>query len=240
MTPKIQSLYPLLLLLVSESMAATDCFTQVGELYTKSANKTHRISVGIICPPSEKNFSCPLKHEGFIEEAGTLNITTQYPDKIFEAVQTPDRLTPFSSSTKGLGPKGIYKVQSGTAGWYGFTVKLGCYTGTLGDCIGGDVKPGTSIEACTPMTPIGRNNAGLLILDGTSAFVLSDNITVSGMTTNPSAIAMPAPEDTQESATEDTQESATEETQESVATAAVLGNGVLIFVTLANFLWCTI
>ncbi|KAL8659352.1 MAG: hypothetical protein Q9226_000472 [Calogaya cf. arnoldii] len=198
-------------------MAAIDCFTQVGDRYTKPSIVTHRVSVGITCPPSENNVTCPLEVEGSIEEAAVLNITTQSPDDIFEAVETTART--FSSSTRGSGPKFTYPVEPGRTGYYGFTVILGCFAGVLGDCIGGDVKPGTSIEACTPMTLTGGTTAGIHTLDGAGALAQSDDI--SDMTTNPSATTILA----------------TEETQESVSASGALRSGVLIFVALSNFLW---
>ncbi|KAL8787751.1 MAG: hypothetical protein Q9213_002071 [Squamulea squamosa] len=180
-------------------MAATDCFTQVGDRYTKPSILTHRV-------------------EGIIEEVATLNITTPSQDDIFEAMKATDR--PFNRTLRGWAPKLTYPVEPGRTGYYGFTVTLGCFAGTLADCIGGEVQPGTSIEACTPMTLASGTTDGTPTLDGTGAFVQSDDI--SHMTTNPSATAMPA----------------TEETLKSVASLGALGSGMLIFMAIINILWC--
>lgn len=222
MTLRIHSLSPLFLLLVSKCMAATDCFTQVGDRYTKPSIMTHRISVGIICPPSENNVTCPLVVEGYIQESATLNISTTSTSEtaIFDAVQTTDR--PFNASIKGSGPKFTYPVEPGRTGYYGFTPTLACFAGTLGDCIGGDVQPGTPIEACTPLTLSGGTADGTPTLDGTGAFVQSDKI--SDMSTNPSATAMPA----------------AERTQESRATSRKCGSGILLYVISISLLWYTI
>ncbi|KAL8902851.1 MAG: hypothetical protein Q9207_004340 [Kuettlingeria erythrocarpa] len=220
MALRIHSLSPLLLLLFSKCMAATDCFTQVGDRYTKPSIVTHRVSVGIICPPSENNVTCPLVVEGLIQESATLNISTTSETEIFDAIQTADR--PFNASIRGSGPKFTYPVEPGRTGYYGFTPTFACFAGTLGDCIGGDVQPGTPIEACTPLTLSGGTAEGTPTLDGTGAFVEADNI--SDMTTNPSATAMPA----------------AERTQESRATSKGYGSGILLFVTSIGLLWCMI
>ncbi|KAL8897616.1 MAG: hypothetical protein Q9192_002487 [Flavoplaca navasiana] len=210
-------------------MAAADCFAQVGDRYTKSSIVTHRISIGIECPPSGNNVTCPLEVEGFIQESATLNITTQFPDDIFEAVKaTTDR--PFNSSITGLAPNLTYSVEPGSTGYYGFTVTLGCFDGTLGECDGGDVEPGTPIEACTPLSLAGGTASGIPTLDGTGGFVSTDDESISNMTTNPSATAPPETEETEE----------TEETQESMATSGTLRSGVLILVTFVGLLWCAI
>ncbi|KAI4287112.1 MAG: hypothetical protein L6R35_003627 [Caloplaca aegaea] len=198
----------LLLLLVSNGMAATDCFTQVGDSYSKPAGTTRRISVGIACPPSDNNVTCPLTAEGYFEEAATLNITTQSRSEIFDAVRTDDRT--FEDSVKGRGPTLTYPVDPGRMGYYGFTVHLRCFAGTLGDCIGADVEAGTHIEACAPMTLLGGTPDEIPTFDGTGAFVQTDDI--SEMSTNPSATAMPA---------------GTNETEESSATPKLLQSGTL-------------
>lgn len=232
MISKIQPQFSLILLLITESMATADCFTQVGDQYTKLSIVTHRISIGIDCPRTGNNVTCPLEVEGFIQESATLNITTQFPDDIFEAVKaTTDR--PFNSSITGLAPNLKYSVEPGSAGYYGFAVTLGCFDGTLGECDGGDVEPGTPIEACTPLTLTGGTASGIPILDGTGGFVSTDHESISNMTTNPSATALPETEETEE-----TQE--TQETQESMATSGTLRSGVLILVTFVGLLWCAI
>lgn len=220
MAPRLYSLPLLLLLLVSNARAATDCFTQVGDRYTKPSVTTHRVSVGITCPPSENNVTCSLVVEGCIEEPATLNITTASETEIFQAIQTTDR--PFSASVRGSAPRFTYPVEPDRAGYYGFTVTLACFAGTLGDCIGGDVEPGTPIEACTPMTLSGGTADGIPTLDGTGAFVQSDDI--SEMTTNPSATTM----------------SATDETRQSLATSRGVGSGILLFVISISLLWYSI
>ncbi|KAL8761297.1 MAG: hypothetical protein Q9184_002566 [Pyrenodesmia sp. 2 TL-2023] len=220
MALRIHSLSPLLLLLVSKAMAATECFTQVGDRYTKPSITTHRVSVGITCPSSENNITCPLIVEGYIEEAATHNLTTASTTEIFEAVQTADR--PFNTSVRGSAPRFTYPVEPGRTGYYGFTVTLGCFAGTLGDCIGGDVEPGTPVEACSPMTLSGSTADDTNTLDGTGAFVQSDDI--SEMTTNPSATTMPA----------------TDQTRESLATPSACGSGILLFVIFISLLWYTI
>ncbi|KAL9011605.1 MAG: hypothetical protein Q9173_003566 [Seirophora scorigena] len=182
-------------LLVSHGMAATDCFTQVGDRYSKPALRNHRISAGITCPPSDNNVTCPLDVEGDIEEPATLNITTQSTSDVFDAVRTTDR--PFEDSVRGRVPTFIFPVEPDRMGYYGFTVTLACFAGTLGDCIGGDVEPGTPIEACTPRTLSGGTADGTPTLDGTGAFVQTDDI--SEMSTNPSATTMPATGETAES-----------------------------------------
>ncbi|KAL8649403.1 MAG: hypothetical protein Q9210_004420 [Variospora velana] len=176
-------------------MAATDCFTQVGDRYSKPAVTTHRISLGIACPPTDNNITCPLTVEGYIEETATLNITTQSTSEIFDAVRTDDR--PFEDSVRGRGATFTYPVEADRMGYYSFTVKLGCFAGTLGDCIGGDVEAGTPIEACAPRTLLGGTSDGIPIFDGTGGFVQTDDI--SEMSTNPSATAMPATDETEES-----------------------------------------
>lgn len=206
---RILSPVPLLLLFVSNGMAATDCFTQVGDSYSKPAGSTRRrISIGIACPPSDNNVTCPLTVEGYIEEAATLNITTQFTSEIFDAVRTDNRT--FEDSVKGRGPTFTYPVDPGRMGYYGFTVNLNCFAGTLGDCIGADIEAGTPIEACAPRTLSGGTPDGIPTFDGTGAFIRTND--VSEMSTNPSAMAMPA---------------GTNDTEDSSATRKLLQSGTL-------------
>ncbi|KAL8960931.1 MAG: hypothetical protein Q9193_002447 [Seirophora villosa] len=211
--------------LVSDGLAAGDCFTQVGDRYTKPAPSTHRISAGITCPPSDNNVTCPLAVEGYIEEPATLNITTQSTSEVFDTVRTTDR--PFEDSVRGSAPTFTFPIEPDRMGYYGFTVTLACFAGTLGDCIGGDVEPGTPIEACTPRTLSGGTTDGTPTLEGTGAFVQTDDI--SEMSTNPSATTMPA-------AGETTEMPATGETAESSATPKILRNETLFCIMLLALL----
>ncbi|KAL9020064.1 MAG: hypothetical protein Q9185_002678 [Variospora sp. 1 TL-2023] len=190
-------------------MAATDCFTQVGDSYSKPAGTTRRVSVGIDCPPSDNNVTCPLTVEGYIEEAATLNITTQSRSEIFDAVRTDNRT--FEDPVRGRTATFTYPVNPGRMGYYGFTVHLNCFAGTLSDCIGADVEAGTPIEACAPRTLSGGTPDGIPTFDGTGAFVQTDDI--SEMSTNPSATGMLG---------------ATNETEESSATRKLLQSETLL------------
>ncbi|KAL8969568.1 MAG: hypothetical protein Q9197_004265 [Variospora fuerteventurae] len=190
-------------------MAATDCFTQVGDSYSKPAGTTRRTSVGIDCPPSDNHVTCPLTVKGYIEEAATLNITTQSTSEIFDAVRTDNRT--FEDPVRGRAATFTYPVNPGRMGYYGFTVHLNCFAGTLGDCIGADVEAGTPIEACAPRTLSGGTPDGIPTFDGTGEFVRTDDI--SEMSTNPSATGILG---------------ATNETEESSATRKLLQSETLL------------
>ncbi|KAI4181757.1 MAG: hypothetical protein L6R41_006424 [Letrouitia leprolyta] len=163
-------------------MAATDCFTQVGDVYTVPSISTRRVSVGIDCPQSDRNTTCPLQTGGVITESRSLNITTDSEDKVFDAVRQATNGT-FEESITSPVANFTYQVDPGTMGWYGFTPTLYCYGGTLGDCIGGDVVAGTAIEACEPRTLKDSSNTGFNYFDGTGQFVVTDDI--SNTSTNP-------------------------------------------------------
>ncbi|KAL8720654.1 MAG: hypothetical protein Q9225_002524 [Loekoesia sp. 1 TL-2023] len=115
----------------------------------------------------------------------TLNITTNSTEKVFDAIEQATG-KPFNDTVIGTVTNLTYQVEPGAMGYYGFTETLNCFAGTLGDCIGGDVMPGTAVEACEPKTLDGTDTSGYLTLDGTGAFVRTDDI--SNMETNPSAM----------------------------------------------------
>ncbi|KAL8727005.1 MAG: hypothetical protein Q9181_005862 [Wetmoreana brouardii] len=168
--------------------AATDCFAQVGDYYTKPAIITHRVSIGIDCPKSDRNSTCPLQTGGYVTDSAILNITTSSTPKIFDAIrQKTDK--PFYDTITGSVTNSTVQVDAGTVGYWGWTVTLRCYAGTLGDCIGGDVKAGTAVEACTPSTLEATSSTGSPQFDGTGAFVATDNVV--DMQTNPSASPPP-------------------------------------------------
>ncbi|KAL8992740.1 MAG: hypothetical protein Q9188_007507 [Gyalolechia gomerana] len=166
-------------------MAATDCFTQVGDTHTVPANSAQRVSAGIDCPTSERNITCPLQVGGFLKESPTLNITTDSKDKVFHAVRQATNGT-FDDPVIGSVSNFTYPVEPGAMGFYAFTPTLVCYEGTLGDCIGEDVEPGTPVEACEPRTLDGSSTTGFSNLVGDGNFVATAGI--SNMTTNPAAM----------------------------------------------------
>ncbi|KAI4169306.1 MAG: hypothetical protein LQ343_005804 [Gyalolechia ehrenbergii] len=151
-------------------MAATDCFTQVGDTHTVPANSAQRVSVGIDCPTSERNITCPLQVGGFLKDSPTLNITTDSKDKVFHAVRQATNGT-FDDPVIGSVSNFTYPVEPGAMGFYAFTLTLVCYEGTLGDCIGGDVEPGTPVEACEPRTLDGSSTTGFSSFIGDGNFV---------------------------------------------------------------------
>ncbi|KAL8706616.1 MAG: hypothetical protein Q9201_000363 [Fulgogasparrea decipioides] len=214
---------PLLLPLLSAytCRAATDCFTQVGDYYTKPAITTHRVSIGIDCPDSDRNNTCPLQTGGYVTESAILNITTNSTPKIFDAVRQKTG-KPFYDTITGSVTNSTVQIEAGKMGYWGWTVTLRCSAGTLGDCIGGDVKAGTAIEACTPSTLEGASSTGFPQLDGTGAFVATDNL--ADMQTNPSASPPPAAK-------------ASNENAESTAMHLVLVSGTLGSVVAANLVW---
>lgn len=179
MTAKFELLLLSLLSFISISMAATDCFTQVGDVYTIPSNFTYRVSKGIDCPVSERNTTCPLETGGVIGDISILNITIIAEEKVYDAIRHATNGT-FEHSVDGSVANLTYQVSPGYKGFYGFTATLYCYAGTLGDCIGGDVPAGTAVAACEPRK-LARSND----LDGTGGFVVVDDI--STMTSNPAA-----------------------------------------------------
>lgn len=123
-------------------------------------------------------------------EAATLNITSASTPKIFDAVrQKVDK--PFNDTLTGVTSSTLMALNRNESGYIGFTTEMRCFAGTLGDCIGGDVEPGTAIEACTPTVLnddyTATDDDGFLALDGTIAFVSADASQVANMSTNPAA-----------------------------------------------------
>ncbi|KAL8940130.1 MAG: hypothetical protein Q9216_002984 [Gyalolechia sp. 2 TL-2023] len=173
-----------LLYQVGSSMAATDCFTQVGDTYSIPADRPQRVSAGIDCPDSEGALPCRLQTGGFLEESPTLNITTDSTAKVFDAVRQATNGT-FDDPVVGSVANFSLSVEPGAIGYYAFTPTLFCYEGTLGDCIGGDIEPGTAIEACEPRTLDGPSSDGFSNFRGTGDFVATDEVSVLNMTTNP-------------------------------------------------------
>ncbi|KAL8834866.1 MAG: hypothetical protein Q9170_003566 [Blastenia crenularia] len=172
----------LLLFLASNGLAATDCFTQIGDTYTKPSIVTNRVSVGLSCPLSQNNLTCLLPTGGLVTEFSTLNFTSDSENQIF---QTVGKVTNTMFDTvKGSVTNFSYNVDPGAMGYYGFTSTLNCYAGTLGDCIGGNITAGSAVEACEPRKLAGSSNSRYPELDGMGAFVKTDSI--ADMSTNPS------------------------------------------------------
>ena len=170
--------------------AATDCFTQIGDDYTKPADDVHRISIGINCGNTTGQLSCSLTGGGYVSEAATLNVTSDSTAQIFDAVrQSVDK--PFNDTLTGGTSSTAMHLNRNDSGYIGFTTQMRCFEGTLGDCIGGDVEAGTAIEACTPtiLNEIyyAEEDDGFVGLDGTIAFVKTDASEVADMSTNPAA-----------------------------------------------------
>ncbi|KAL8636850.1 MAG: hypothetical protein Q9226_009198 [Calogaya cf. arnoldii] len=132
------------LFLVSKTLAATDCFTQVGESYTQLADSDHRISDGIDCTRTSAGSTCSIQSGGYVTEKATVNITTKSEAKVYDAIRHPTG-NPFYQSVTGTVGTVTYTVGSGQQGYSTFTSYLRCYEGTLGDCIGRDVQDGTAI-----------------------------------------------------------------------------------------------
>ena len=168
--------------------AATDCFTQIGDDYTRPANDVHRISIGLNVG---NNTDQTLTGEGYATEAATLNITSDSAPKIFDAVrQKTDK--PFNDTLTGSVSTTVMHLYGNQSGYIGFTTQMRCFAGTVGDCIGGDVEAGTAIEACTPTVLnddfTAQDDDGFAMLDGTVAFVKVGNASeVADMSTNPAA-----------------------------------------------------
>ena len=186
----------LLLLSACSARAATDCFTQIGDDYTRPADDVHRISIGLDFNQDCGNTTghpstCTLSGEGYVTEAATLNITSASTPKIFDTVrQKVDK--PFNDTLAGAVGSTLMALNRNESGYIGFTTEMRCFAGTLGDCIGGDVEPGTTVEACSPTVlnndfTTATDDDGFLALDGTIAFVAADASQVANMSTNPAA-----------------------------------------------------
>ena len=172
--------------------AATDCFTQIGVNYTRRADDVHRISIGLDfnrdCPNTTGSLStCTLSGEGFVTEAATLNITSASTPKILDTVRHTVG-NQFNYSVTGYVGGVSITLHANESGYLGWTASMRCFAGTLGDCIGGDVEPGTAIEACTPVIFSGAvsssDNDGYPLLVGNATLVSADT---SNMSTNPAA-----------------------------------------------------
>ncbi|KAL8852463.1 MAG: hypothetical protein Q9221_002693 [Calogaya cf. arnoldii] len=151
--------------LVSETLAATDCFTQVGDTYTQTAESNHRVSVSIECTRMSADFTCSVQSGGYVTEKATVNITTKSEAKLYDAIRHATG-NPFYQSVTGTVGTFIYTVGSGQQGYSAFTSYLRCYEGTLGDYIGRDVQVGTPIQACTPTILNGKISIGWPVLNG--------------------------------------------------------------------------
>ena len=165
-------------------LAATDCFTQAGDTYNKPANSTHRISAGVDCTDSKNNATCPIEAFGYVAESATINVTTASTLKIYDAIRQSTG-KPFNSTIIGTVSNSTSDISHGEVGYEGFTANLKCFAGTLGDCIGDDFEDGTAVEACTPIALDSVDGDGFHVIDGTEAFVESDD--ASDMKTNPAA-----------------------------------------------------
>ncbi|KAL8790502.1 MAG: hypothetical protein Q9195_006333 [Heterodermia aff. obscurata] len=192
----------LLTLSASSVLAATDCFTQIGVDYIRPANAVHRISTGLNfahdCSntTNDSSSTCTLSGDGYVTEAATLNITTTASvPKIFSTIrQNVDK--PFNDTLTGITGSTLMAIHRNESGYIGFTTEMRCFAGTLRDCIGGDVKPGTAVEACSPTVlndDFTATDEGFLTMDGTIAFVAASAEEVANMSTNSAAAK---PEDT--------------------------------------------
>ncbi|KAL8688399.1 MAG: hypothetical protein Q9218_005678 [Villophora microphyllina] len=176
----------LLLAYTSTSTAQTQCFTQIGNSYTKPSISTHRISTGISCHPSTANGSCPLNGSGYITESPTLNITTPSHDNILTSVSQAVS-QPFDPNITGACSNVTQYISHSTTGYISITPTLICCQGTLGPCFANDAPVGSAIEACTPrIVNVTDTAGGFRIMDGVIAFVETDEGRLSEMTTNPS------------------------------------------------------
>lgn len=188
------SIFSLMLLALSacSAEAAVDCFTQAGDYYTKPADSPHRVSAGTVCKSTDNSTdgpSCNARAEGYVTDRATLNITSDSTTKAFDAVrQKVDK--PFNDTLTGHVAGTEFHLNSGDAGYAGFTTEMRCFAGTLGDCIGGDIEAGTAIEACTPTVlndDFSDDGSGFPSMNGISAFVSTSESDVTSMTTNPAA-----------------------------------------------------
>ena len=176
------ALFSVLLPYSLTAAASTNCFEQQGDYVSVPAPNTERISVGVACPQSETNKTCPLATGGKLTEPSTLNITTTGSLKeLFDVIGAATG-TEFAESLTGSVHNTTYQVESGRTGYYGFTQTYLCYSGVLKDCVK-DVKNGTAVRACRPATRQNKKADELPELDGTVAFVNTDSI--SNLTTNP-------------------------------------------------------
>jgi hypothetical protein len=185
-------IHPVLLLSSAafSAAASADCFKQQGDRFTKSTGLTERISPGIVCSNSTTSF-CDLQTGGFVNAEGSVNISTDARSEIFDAVGKAADME-VRETVYGSAPNVTYRVEPGQAGFYGFTIKLICYDGVLGDCIA-NVPNGTAVEVCTPGKLRAPSSLGVPILEGDSAFVNMNPESVVNMTTNPAAEARDSP-----------------------------------------------
>ena len=171
-------------LLVDGIAAASNCFTQRGDRYTKHSKRIDIVSAGLVCPQSQSNSTCSVESGGYLTEWSTLNITTPNSNAdVFRAVrQTLNQ--PFDRFIVGTVDSIKYTIQSGKNGYIGFTLSYYCYQGVLGGGCFKDVNAGTAVEACEPRTS--ATGGEIPALDGQFSFVSTDAQSAK-FTTNPAA-----------------------------------------------------
>ena len=170
-------------------------FTQIGVDYTKPADEVHRISVGLDfnrdCGNRTGQSACNLIGEGYVTEPATLNITTDSTPKIEVVREKANK--PFNDTVTGSAGSTLIILYRNELGSIVFTTQMRCFTGTLGDCIGGDVEARIAIEACTPIMVTGSfflnddDDDDAVTLDGSIAFVSVNASDVANMSINPAA-----------------------------------------------------
>ena len=123
----IPQLPPSLLLLAMSAyhtLGATDCFNRTVGPRTKPADSTQRISAGIDCTTTHND--CSLDTGGWLTLNATLNITTTYADKIYDAIhQSLDE--DFNKTLTGWVTNSTMKINQGQKGYVGFTADMRCY-----------------------------------------------------------------------------------------------------------------
>lgn len=122
-----------ILLLADGSSAASSCFTQQGEYFSKPSNRTETVSAGLVCPQSRSNSPCTVASGGYVTAHSTLNITTANSNAdIFRTIrQVTDQ--PFDTSAVSNVNGVSYTINPGENGYIGFTPTYDCYRGVLVD-----------------------------------------------------------------------------------------------------------
>lgn len=170
-----------ILLLADGSAAASSCFTQQGDRYSKPSNRTETVSAGLVCPKTQSNSTCTISSGGYVTERSTLNITTANSNAdIFRTVTNQS----FDTSLVGNVDGYSFTMNPGQNGYIGFTLTYDCYQGVLGGGCFKDVDAGTAVEACRPV-PFGSGGK-FPTLKGTFSWVTTDAASAN-FTTNPAA-----------------------------------------------------